>query len=1307
VGKVGGTISVTFEVEILSVPSNPLSNPQGLSTLIYDFSGSSYHYNSDFSVSTRYANIVNATITKSFSPKTIHPGDTSILTFSIDNPGSSEMTDLNFDDTLPSGLSIASGTINYSGCGTPNPSSLTVGQTALSFDNITVAGLSTCTIAVTVTGATDGVYNNISNNLFIDTVDTLSSADDTLVIRSAPPPPSTCPVPVTMATWTLENYTASTAFNTGPFNASSQAADVTTAVGTYVAATGSNSAIVTSATYPAGWDEPSTTAEDGNSWGIQGGWSPDATPADPTTEPTPYFQFQVDGSQYGGVGLTTSYNLQNNWSNSGNWYVLYSTDGITWSTLASNVWDKSDSWQIDAISGVSTSAGDPTIYFRVFATGAQYTGPGGGSTHAEMYLDNITITGCPNPDPPTLSKAFTDISIPTGTTTTLTFTFANPNSTDLTNVEFADELPAGLLIATPNGLTQNCTAGTLTGESITAVAGTTTFEMTGGTLSANASCTISIDVLGDVAGQYQNISEAITSDETGPNTTSSGYGVDSLTVVDPPSISKSFDSTYVLTGSTSVLSFLINNPNPAVALTGVAVTDVLPAGLDLADGTFSICGGTNNLITTAATRTIALTGTTIAAGGTCQFSVTVTGSSVGTYTNTTNNVTSTNGGTGNTASATLEVRDPIVSISLLKQVSAFSAGPWTSFLSIGTSTEIYFRFVVENTGDVPLSSVDVTDPASYVDPSVCAWTDGDGDGLTAPFTLPVASSSNDDHIAYCTIDLVTPITTNVAVGTYPNTATASGTNNTTTVTDDSTATYANPEVTIVKSADPAYFLSDSETIDYTFVVTNSGGVPLLGPVTINDDKASDESCPSVATVGDLDNYLDPGESIECDATYTTTVGDVGLGSVTNTASATVDSVTSANDDETVYLAALTIDKDTTTASVGPNGIVIYQIEVVNTGQFDLTNFQLTDTLPFNGGEYSVASVSASVTSGTITPNGSYDGSSDTNLLDGTDTLLAGATATITINIQLNGAAAGTYDNTAVAVTDQTGTIDDDGTVADDPGTPGAGSDPEIDEDVTVTAGGTITIIKDSNPDAAQDFAFTGSGPAGYDFNGGFNLDDDADGTLPNTQIFTGLTPGSYTLTEGSAAGWSLTGLSCTDPDNESSVDVGAATATIDLDSGEPVTCTYTNTQLGTIVIVKNAVPDDAQDFAFTGSGPSGYNFGGGFSLDDDADGTLLNSQTFTDLLPGAYSVTEAAVTGWDLTDLTCVDPDSGSSGNTGTLTASIDLDAGETITCTFTNTQDVPSYSITKTVTDVDGAGPTGSVDAAGDVITYQVVVAN
>ena len=37
----------------------------------------------------------------------------------------------------------------------------------------------------------------------------------------------------------------------------------------------------------------------------------------------------------------------------------------------------------------------------------------------------------------------------------------------------------------------------------------------------------------------------------------------------------------------------------------------------------------------------------------------------------------------------------------------------------------------------------------------------------------------------------------------------------------------------------------------------------------------------------------------------------------------------------------------------------------------------------------------------------------------------------------------------------------------------------------------------------------------------------------------------------------------------------------------------------------------------------------------------------------------------------------------------------------------LPSYTIVKAVTDVDGAGPGGSVDAAGDWISYQIVVTN
>src|SRR5688572_7076233 len=69
VGKVGGGTTVTYQVKILSVGS---TNPQPLSTLLYDFSGSSFHYNSDFGVSTRYAYILDpaaaVNISKTFNP---------------------------------------------------------------------------------------------------------------------------------------------------------------------------------------------------------------------------------------------------------------------------------------------------------------------------------------------------------------------------------------------------------------------------------------------------------------------------------------------------------------------------------------------------------------------------------------------------------------------------------------------------------------------------------------------------------------------------------------------------------------------------------------------------------------------------------------------------------------------------------------------------------------------------------------------------------------------------------------------------------------------------------------------------------------------------------------------------------------------------------------------------------------------------------------------------------------------------------------------------------------------------------------
>jgi hypothetical protein len=160
-----------------------------------------------------------------------------------------------------------------------------------------------------------------------------------------------------------------------------------------------------------------------------------------------------------------------------------------------------------------------------------------------------------------------------------------------------------------------------------------------------------------------------------------------------------------------------------------------------------------------------------------------------------------------------------------------------------------------------------------------------------------------------------------------------------------------------------------------------------------------------------------------------------------------------------------------------------------------------------------------------------------------------------------------------------------------------------------------------------------------------------------TPFTTTLQEGTYTVTETPRPGWDQTGATgCT------------FTVNYPADADAVFSCTFTNTRRGSITIVKNAVPDDPQDFGYTTTG-SGLS---SFSLDDDADPTLSNTRTFTDLVPGSYSVTETLpVTGWDLTGLSCVSTNGSSTTgtSTGTGVASITLGAGDSVTCTYTNTK--------------------------------------
>jgi uncharacterized repeat protein (TIGR01451 family)/fimbrial isopeptide formation D2 family protein len=236
--------------------------------------------------------------------------------------------------------------------------------------------------------------------------------------------------------------------------------------------------------------------------------------------------------------------------------------------------------------------------------------------------------------------------------------------------------------------------------------------------------------------------------------------------------------------------------------------------------------------------------------------------------------------------------------------------------------------------------------------------------------------------------------------------------------------------------------------------------------------------------------------------------------------------------------------------------------------------------------------------------------------------------------------------------------------------------------------GTIIVEKQTSPDGAEGlFTFTG----------------DAHGSIGDDGqiIVNNLKPGTYTSSEDDPGpAFDLGAIECDDANSTtpSSGDVGTRTATFKLDPGETVKCVFTNAERGTITIIKNAQPDSAQDFHYDFTGLEGPV---AFDLDDDADATLPNTQTFQNLQAGPYGVTESAVAGWDLTSLTC-NAQGGSSAQINGATADLSLTEGGSITCVYVNSK--PSISIVKTAG--DAADGEEFVTPPGPV-TYHYLVTN
>lgn len=226
--------------------------------------------------------------------------------------------------------------------------------------------------------------------------------------------------------------------------------------------------------------------------------------------------------------------------------------------------------------------------------------------------------------------------------------------------------------------------------------------------------------------------------------------------------------------------------------------------------------------------------------------------------------------------------------------------------------------------------------------------------------------------------------------------------------------------------------------------------------------------------------------------------------------------------------------------------------------------------------------------------------------------------------------------------------------------------------ITNTQRGHVIIQKNAIPDNNTQ-AFTFNNNFGNGNPATFNLTDTTAAGLPSYDAE--VKPGKYAVSETMPPGWQFESATC---------DMGETVEDIDVGPGETVTCTFENEKLATIILVKNTIGgNDTFNFVMSGDG---LQSGAELATVGNTD-----SETFNNLNPdNTYTISELVTPGWVLTGSEC----------TGTNTpASITPNAGEEITCTFTNNK--PAAQI-----DLD---PLQADNEVGDnhVITANVQVHN
>jgi uncharacterized repeat protein (TIGR01451 family) len=619
------------------------------------------------------------TLGKAFSPGTINAGDVSTLTITLNN-GDATAASLTAPlvDTLPTGVVIASTPVSSTTCG----GTLTAasGSSTVTLTGGSIPANSSCTIVVPVTAANGGTFINslAAGSLQTSNGNNAAPAAATLVVNA---PTAVAPTlgkafsPATInaggtstLTITLSNAAAIADAMTAPLTDTLPTGVLiagvasTTCGGTIAATTGGSTVTLTGGSIPANGSCTITVlvtaANAGNfvntlpAGALQTNNGNNAAPAvatlnvnaPSTVAPTLHKTFSPATITAGGTSTLTI--TLSNAGTTADTLTAPFTDTLPNGVLIAGAASNTCGGTVTAATGGSTvtltggsipangscmitvlvTAANAGNFVNTLPAGALQTNNGNNAAPAAATL---TVTAGPNNIPPTLSKSFSPSTIVMNGISTLTITLHNPNSTVAhITAPLTDVLPADIIVSG--------SASTTCGGTVAAVKGGSTVTLTGGSIPANGSCTVTVPVTTTVClGPHVNtLPVGALHTDKGNNTVAAVATLTITTAPGPttPGLFKYFDPAFVQPNGTSTLNiFLINRTSTVETLTAPLV-DNFPAGVVVAGGASNTCGGVFTAV--KGSSKVTLTGGAIPANSTCKLMVNVTATGIGQHVNT-------------------------------------------------------------------------------------------------------------------------------------------------------------------------------------------------------------------------------------------------------------------------------------------------------------------------------------------------------------------------------------------------------------------------------------------------------------------------------------------------------------------------------------------------------------------------------------------------------------------------------------------------------------------------------------------------